>query len=86
MGLRLREGVDLSDVSRRSGLDVPAAYAGPISANVRRGLLTVEDGRLRATPAGWWSLNRVVADFLEIELHPPFSGVNEPFTTPDAGD
>ncbi|WP_264776222.1 radical SAM family heme chaperone HemW [Deinococcus aetherius] len=65
MGLRLREGVDLADLSRRAGLDVRAAYAGPIAANVRRGLLTLEGGRLRATPQGWWSLNRVITDFLE---------------------
>lgn len=65
MGLRLREGVDLADLSRRSGLDVPARYAGAITENVERGLLALEGKQLRATPAGWWVLNRVVTDFLE---------------------
>lgn len=65
MGLRLRDGVDLAELSRRSGLDVRATYSEPIAANVGRGLLTLEGERLRATPQGWWSLNRVVADFLE---------------------
>ena len=66
MGLRLRAGVDLADLSRRSGLDVAGVYAAPIAQNVARGLLTLDGDRLRATPEGWWVLNRVVTDFLEI--------------------
>jgi len=66
MGLRLRAGVDLVDLSRRSGLDVAGVYAAPIAQNVARGLLTLDGDRLRATPDGWWVLNRVVTDFLEV--------------------
>ncbi|WP_104991700.1 radical SAM family heme chaperone HemW [Deinococcus sp. NW-56] len=65
MGLRLRAGLDLADLSRRSGVDVRTRYAVPIAANVERGLLVLEGERLRATPQGWWVLNRVVTDFLE---------------------
>ncbi|MDV6374238.1 radical SAM family heme chaperone HemW [Deinococcus arenicola] len=65
MGLRLRTGVDLDDLSRRSGLDVRGRYAGAIAANVGRGWLELDGSWLRATPAGWWVLNRVVTDFLE---------------------
>ncbi len=65
MGLRLRTGIDLADLSRRSGLDVRARYAGAIAANVKRGWLELAGTWLRATPAGWWVLNRVVTDFLE---------------------
>ncbi|EYB68102.1 oxygen-independent coproporphyrinogen III oxidase [Deinococcus phoenicis] len=65
MGLRLRAGVNLADLTRRSGLDVRERYAGAIAANVRLGLLTLEGDHLRATPQGWWTLNRVVTDFLE---------------------
>ena len=65
MGLRLQHGIDLADLSRRSGLNVPQRYAAPLRRNVERGLLTLEGDRLRATPQGWWVLNRVVADFLE---------------------
>ncbi|MFK7604312.1 radical SAM family heme chaperone HemW [Deinococcus sp. SM5_A1] len=65
MGLRLRAGIDLDDLSRRSGLDVRARYAGAIAANVERGWLELDETWLRATPAGWWVLNRVVTDFLE---------------------
>ncbi|GMA15861.1 radical SAM family heme chaperone HemW [Deinococcus metallilatus] len=65
MGLRLREGLNLADLTRRSGLNVRERYARPLAANVRRGLLTLEGDQLRATPTGWWLLNRVVAEFLE---------------------
>ncbi|MPY66672.1 radical SAM family heme chaperone HemW [Deinococcus sp. SDU3-2] len=65
MGLRLRAGLDLADLSRRSGVDMRTRYATPLAANVERGLLMLEGDRLRATPGGWWVLNRVVTDFLE---------------------
>ena len=65
MGLRLREGVDLADLSARSGLDVRERYSEAIAINVRRGLLTLEGEQLRATPQGWWVLNRVVTEFME---------------------
>ncbi|MFC4639906.1 radical SAM family heme chaperone HemW [Deinococcus hohokamensis] len=66
MGLRLRDGLDLEDLSRRSGLDVAAHYAAVIERNVRRGLLEQDGQQLRATPQGWWVLNRVVTEFLEV--------------------
>ncbi|MVN87763.1 radical SAM family heme chaperone HemW [Deinococcus sp. HMF7620] len=65
MGLRLRDGLNLADLSRRSGVDVAGLYAAPLAANVARGLLTLDGSQLRATPQGWWVLNRVVTDFLE---------------------
>ena len=65
MGLRLKEGVDLADLTRRSGLDVQARYSAPLRRNVERGLLVLDGARLRATPQGWWVLNRVVTEFLE---------------------
>lgn len=65
MGLRLREGLDLADLARRSGLDVRERYGRPLARNVARGLLALDGDRLRATPEGWWVLNRVVTDFLE---------------------
>ncbi|MBZ9715736.1 radical SAM family heme chaperone HemW [Deinococcus multiflagellatus] len=65
MGLRLRAGLDLADLSRRSGVDVAGVYAAPIAENVAGGLLQLEGHQLRATPQGWWVLNRVVTDFLD---------------------
>lgn len=65
MGLRLRGGVDLSDLSGRSGLNVEEHYAGALRRNLERGLLRQRGEILQATPQGWWVLNRVLLDFLE---------------------
>ncbi|GHG01932.1 coproporphyrinogen III oxidase [Deinococcus piscis] len=68
MGLRLRAGVDLADLSQRSGVDVARDYAPAIRANLERGLLVQSGERLQATDAGWWILNSVVSDFLALDL------------------
>lgn len=70
MGLRLRSGLDLADLSRRSGLAVTERYSEVIARNVGRGLLVQEGSLLRATPAGWWVLNRVITEFLERDTLP----------------
>lgn len=67
MGLRLRSGIDLADLSRRSGVDVLERYSAVIARNVKRGLLVLDGLNLRATPGGWWVLNRVVTEFMEAE-------------------
>ena len=51
MGLRLREGVRLSEVE-------------PVDVSGLDGLVEVEGGRLRATPDGWRVLDRVIAELL----------------------
>lgn len=66
MGLRLRAGIDLADLSRRSGLNVPGLYAQVIQRNVERGWLVQQGDLLRATPAGWWVLNRIIAEFMQV--------------------
>lgn len=67
MGLRLRSGIDLADLSRRSGVNVLERYGAVIARNVKRGLLVLDGLNLRATPGGWWVLNRVVTEFMEAE-------------------
>ncbi|MPY93547.1 MAG: radical SAM protein [Acidimicrobiia bacterium] len=63
--LRLREGVDLADVSARAGLDARAELAGPLDAVVAAGLAELVEGRwLRPTPAGFALLDQVTATFL----------------------
>lgn len=66
MGLRLREGLDLDGLSRRSRLDVAHRYSAVIRRNVARGLLEHDGPQLRATPQGWWVLNQVITEFLEV--------------------
>ncbi len=65
MGLRLKEGLHLPSLSARSGIDVVAHYAPVIAEQLRLGLLEHSGNHLRATPQGWWLLNRVVTAFLE---------------------
>ncbi len=85
MGLRLREGLHLPTLSARSGLDVATHYAPVVAEQLRLGLLEQGGGYLRATPRGWWLLNRVVTAFLEHdsendERQRNRSGLNEPRT------
>ncbi len=65
MGLRLKSGLSLSQLSQRSGIDVQQRYAGALAKNIKQGLLRQTADQLKATPAGWWVLNKVITDFLE---------------------
>ena len=67
MNLRLRQGLHLPTLSRRSGMDVAAHYAPVIAQQIGLGLLEQVGEHLRATPQGWWLLNRVVTAFLEFD-------------------
>ncbi|GGJ85659.1 coproporphyrinogen III oxidase [Deinococcus aquiradiocola] len=67
MALRLQEGMHVDLVSRRSGVDVRARYGAVLEEQVRLGLLEWAGERVRATPQGWWVLNRVVTAFLEAD-------------------
>ena len=67
MNLRLRQGLHLPTLSRRSGVDVAAHYAPVIAQQIGLGLLEQAGEHLRATPQGWWLLNRVVTAFLEFD-------------------
>ncbi|NEX48091.1 radical SAM family heme chaperone HemW [Pseudotabrizicola algicola] len=57
MGLRLSEGIDLTDYRAIAGNDLPQQ---PISELDDLGLVTVADGRLRATASGRLVLNAVL--------------------------
>ena len=52
MGLRLREGLDLSAFAERHGLDVAQARAEAIARLEYEGLAVLSGGRLALTPAG----------------------------------
>ncbi|GEM49930.1 radical SAM family heme chaperone HemW [Deinococcus cellulosilyticus] len=67
MGLRLRNGVDLADLSRRSGLDVWVRYQKPLKHHIKKGLLLLEGQVLKATDQGRWVLNQIIADCLEVD-------------------
>jgi coproporphyrinogen III oxidase-like Fe-S oxidoreductase len=63
-GLRLKRGVNLTDLSSRSGIDVSSRFAEVFASLMTRGLLECDGDVVRATHDGIWVLNRVVAEFL----------------------
>jgi oxygen-independent coproporphyrinogen-3 oxidase len=64
-GLRLTRGVDLSEMSRRYGVDVWARYGHDLGRFVEAGLLVHDPGRrLRLTRSGMLLANEVLAVFI----------------------
>lgn len=61
--LRLREGFDLAEFSRRTGL-APEALEKPLAEAVRQGLVERSGGRVRPSEQGWRHLNRLMTLFL----------------------
>ncbi len=65
MGLRTAQGVDLAAWSGRTGLDLR-----PLRAAAQRyeaqGLLLQQGDWLRATPAGWWHLNKILSELMAV--------------------
>ena len=74
MGLRMSAGVDLDGAGARLGVDVAAMVAPVMDRMVQRGLLTEQDGRVKATGGGLLILNRVVAEFIGLASSGPRSG------------
>ena len=64
MGLRLIEGVDLEELSRRFGRDPARLFASEISRLRDLGLISLEEGRLRLTERGLLLANQVQLHFL----------------------
>ncbi|MCS6869248.1 MAG: coproporphyrinogen III oxidase family protein, partial [Thermus sp.] len=60
LGLRLREGVDLEEVARRSGLPLPSLLQEAVSQLVQEGFLEAAGPRIRPTPKAFPLLHRVV--------------------------
>jgi len=64
LGLRLREGIALSEIRSRFHIDPLRHFARQIDDLFRRGLLLVETDRLRLTHAGLLLANTVLTEFL----------------------
>ena len=63
-GLRMKRGVDLSDLSTRAGLDARTHFQTQFDSLQSRGLLEFDGEVVRATANGIWVLNQVVSEFL----------------------
>jgi oxygen-independent coproporphyrinogen-3 oxidase len=63
-GLRRTSGVDLAELSARSGIDAASHFAPAIDEVVTAGLATLEGTGLRATTGGFRVLDQVAAAFV----------------------
>lgn len=64
LGLRLREGIDISELQRRFGVDFDAVYAERCRPYIASGHLFCEGGRLYMSREGWQVSNAILADIL----------------------
>ena len=65
LGLRLLDGLDVAEASRRLGTDLAARYRTPLSDLVDLGLLVREDTVYRLHPSAYLIANQVFERFLE---------------------
>src|SRR5262245_9239984 len=65
LGLRLNEGIDLTSLSSRFGVDVASRFAEPIRETGALGLTELHEGRLRLTDRARLLGNEVFRRFLE---------------------
>lgn len=66
LGLRMLEGVDLSRVSERTGVDAVREFAPQIESLAQRGLLIVDEPYIRVTHQGLLLLNDVAREFVRV--------------------
>ncbi|MDX1935118.1 MAG: radical SAM family heme chaperone HemW [Capsulimonadales bacterium] len=64
LGLRLREGIDLTEFARRFGSAPDELFPDVVRKHTESGLLEIADGHLRLTARGLFLANEVMADFL----------------------
>lgn len=64
LGLRTLDGIDIPALSARLGVDLSAELAEGIDRLRKRGLIALDDGRLRVTHAGLLVLDDVAREFI----------------------
>ncbi len=64
LGLRMRDGLDMSDVHARSGVDVRTTCAGAIADLEKRSLLRISGDRLALTRQGLLVADAVITDLM----------------------
>jgi len=65
MGLRLKEGIDLSRYTEKTGLDLTIKYKDAIRKNVDHGLLVIKNNHILCTPQGYGLLHDILIDFMD---------------------
>ena len=64
LGLRMKEGISLSEFKARFGLDFTEGKEAVIDRFAREGLLTLSDGRLALTERGFYISNSILIEIL----------------------
>jgi oxygen-independent coproporphyrinogen-3 oxidase len=64
LGLRLCEGIDISDFRQRFGVDISSEYNNIIVQYMDRGLLKMANGRLSFTREGYFLSNQVLSHLI----------------------
>ena len=64
MGLRVVDGIDITDFEKRFGKSIYQIYGDRIKKLINRQLLQLNDNRLSLTPEGFFLGNEVFAEFL----------------------
>jgi len=65
--LRLAEGIDGREFTRRFGFSFEALYGSKCQRFVRGGFMTMSNGKYALTPAGMFISNYIISDILEFE-------------------
>lgn len=65
MSLRLVEGLDLTEFTRRYGKRVQEVYQEPLKKHLSLGNLVIDDNHLKTTPKSLRYLNSILVDFLD---------------------
>jgi oxygen-independent coproporphyrinogen-3 oxidase len=64
LGLRLADGINIEEVNKTFGIDFLTKYQQQLEKYIVKGLLTLDDGRVKLTIEGVLLANEIFADFL----------------------
>ena len=67
LGLRLNEGISMSEIARRYGVDFAALYGKKCEKYIKYGYMVLRGDRLRLTLSGMFISNYILSDILSFE-------------------
>jgi len=67
LGLRLNEGISVSEIARRYGIDFPSLYGKKCEKYIQYGYMVYRGDRVYLTPSGMFISNYILSDLLSFE-------------------
>ena len=67
LGLRLSDGISVSEIARRYGVDFAALYGKKADKYIKYGYMTYKGDRIALTPSGMFISNHILSDILSFE-------------------